>query len=264
MPGLPKRKERFGLNSNGKLAAVILAAGEGKRMKSSIPKVLHELRGKPLLSYVIEAAYSVHADPIVIIASPRTSEIRRLASESKTVVAVQPEPRGTGDAVRWAQPHVESFHGDILILCGDAPLITGSLLVSLVRLHRTTNAEATILTAELEDATGYGRIVRNETGNVIRIVEQADASESETAIREVNTGAYCFTPAALFETLGELKTDNAQGEFYLTDVIESLVRRQAVVQAFSMGTPRAPLGINTPQDLEETARALDLESGERH
>jgi len=262
MYGLPRRKEKSVLNSDGHLAAVILAAGEGKRMKSSIPKVLHRLRGKPLLSYVIDAAIDVHADPIVVIASPRASEIGRFASERRTLVAIQPEPRGTGDAVRWAQPYLEAFRGDILILCGDAPLITGRLLKTLTRIHRETHAEATILTAELDDAMGYGRIVRNEAGNVVRIVEQADATAEETAIREVNTGAYCFNPSVLFQTLGALNTNNAQGEFYLTDVIGTLVRRRATVRAFSMGRPRAPLGINTQRDLEETARALNLVNGD--
>jgi bifunctional UDP-N-acetylglucosamine pyrophosphorylase/glucosamine-1-phosphate N-acetyltransferase len=238
------------------LAAVILAAGQGKRMKSRRPKVLHELLGRPMLAYVIDAAREVGAEPIIVVAGGATPGVRSYAEGAGARVVIQPVPKGTGDAVAKARPHLTQFDGDILILCGDAPLIGSLQLVALVERHRREHNRATILTAHVPDPTGYGRIIRGGDSRVIRIVEEADATEDERGIDEVNTGAYCIRPDALFPNLDRLTTDNRQGEYYLTDVIASLVFEKQNVGAMSLGIPDGPLGINTVEELRLSERAL--------
>ncbi len=209
-----------------------------------------------MLGYVVEAARDAGADPVVVVAGGDTPGVASFAREYGAAVAVQPIPRGTGDAVRWAKPVLEGFLGEIVVLCGDAPVISSALILELVTLHRAEDNAVTILTAHLPDPHGFGRIVRGPDGRVIKIVEEADASEEEWRLNEVNSGAYCFAPEALFPSLEFLSADNAQGELYLTDVVGSLFKAGRRVGALSMGIPRAPLGINTPEDLEETERAL--------
>lgn len=238
------------------LAAVILAAGQGKRMKSRHPKVLHELLGKPMLCYVMDAAREAGAEPIIVVSGGATPEVAAYAESKGASVVVQAEPKGTGDAVAKARPLLEGFGGDILILCGDAPLIDASILIGLVERHRLEANRATILTAHVPDPLGYGRIVRGTDTRVVRIVEEADASTAEKAINEVNTGAYCLRPEFLFPRLANLKTDNEQGEYYLTDVVAALVLDRQDVGALSMGCPNGPLGINTHEELQETEMVL--------
>jgi bifunctional UDP-N-acetylglucosamine pyrophosphorylase/glucosamine-1-phosphate N-acetyltransferase len=245
------------LNSeNAPLAAVILAAGRGKRMKSRRPKVLHALCGRPLLAYVMDAARGAGAKSIIVVAGGATPEVRAYAESDGAHVVIQPEPKGTGDAVVKACPLLAGFSGDILILCGDAPLLGASELLALVECHRREANSATILTAHVDDPTGYGRIVRGTDTRVMRIVEEADATNEERAINEVNTGAYCIRPAALFPILERLTDDNRQGEYYLTDVIAMLVSERQNVGARSLGRPEGPLGINTVEELRESERVI--------
>ncbi len=240
----------------GKIAAVILAAGQGKRMKSSLPKVLHEILGRPILSYVLESARRAGADQVVVVAGGATPGVEELARSAGSDVVVQRDPQGTGDAVAKARPILDRFQGEILVLCGDAPLITAPLISRLVELHRREGYKATILTAHLPDPTGFGRIVRGKEGQVTGIIEEADATESQREIDEVNTGAFCFSAEVLFPQLQLLKCDNKQGEFYLTDVVEALVFAGEKVGALSMGAPKGPLGINTKDELLETERVF--------
>jgi len=242
--------------SIGKVAAVILAAGQGKRMKSSLPKVLHEIQGRPMLSYVMESAGRAGADRVLVVAGGATPGVEELARAAGADVVVQTIPQGTGDAVAKAGPILECFRGEILVLCGDAPLISAPLISRLVELHRQEGYKATILTAHLPDPTGFGRIVRGKEGQVTEIVEEADATVSQREINEVNTGAFCFSSEVLFPELQLLNRNNKQGEFYLTDVIEALVLAGEKVGALSMGVPEGPLGINTKGELLETERVL--------
>lgn len=241
---------------SGSVAAVILAAGKGKRMRSDLPKVLHELQGRAMLDYVIEAAQVAGANPVIVVAGAATPGVVACARRRGAEVVVQPVPRGTGDAVRWARPLLERFSGDILVLCGDAPAVSGDLVRRVVAHHRAEGNAVTILTAHLPDPRGFGRIIRAPGGAVARIVEEADASEEERAVAEVNSGAYCFAPDCLFPQLDCLTDDNAQGELYLTDVVGELFAAGKRVGALSMGVPEAPLGINTIEELEETERIL--------
>jgi bifunctional UDP-N-acetylglucosamine pyrophosphorylase / glucosamine-1-phosphate N-acetyltransferase len=238
------------------LAAVILAAGQGKRMKSRRPKVLHELLGRPMLAYVMDAAREAGAEPVIVVAGGATPGVSSCAEAAGARVVIQPEPKGTGDAVAKAQPLLMGFDGDVLILCGDAPLIGASEILALAELHRHEANKATILTAHVSDPTGYGRILRGEDTRVIRIVEEADATNEERAINEVNTGAYCIRPDALFPMLERLTDDNRQGEYYLTDVIAVLVSEKQNVGALSLGLPKGPLGINTVEELRQSEKAL--------
>lgn len=240
---------------SSELAAVILAAGKGVRMGSPLPKVLHPVAGRPMLEYVIDAACGVGASPVVVVAGPFPG-VAEVARARGAHVVVQPVPRGTGDAVRWASPVVEGQARHVLVLCGDAPLLGAPVLRSLVRQHVGEGNAVTILTALLEDPAGYGRIVRGEDGRVARIVEEADATPEERALREVNSGAFCFAAVHLFPNLARLSTNNAQGELYLTDVVEMLRRDGHPVGAHCLGLFRAPLGINTPAELLEAERAL--------
>jgi bifunctional UDP-N-acetylglucosamine pyrophosphorylase/glucosamine-1-phosphate N-acetyltransferase len=225
-------------------------------MRSDLPKVLHTLRGRPMLEYVISAAREAGADLIVAIAGPATPGVAECARGLGAEVAEQPVPRGTGDAVRWARPCLSDYASDVAVLCGDAPVVSGALIARLVAHHRSEENAVTILTADLPDPRGFGRIIRASDGRVVRIVEEADASPDEKAVSEVNTGAYCFAPGVLFPQLELLTADNSQGELYLTDVVGSLFLADCRVGALSMGAPRAPLGINTMSELLETERVL--------
>jgi len=225
-------------------------------MRSSLPKVMHTLLGIPMLEYVIVAARDAGAAPIVVVAGASTPGVAASARGAGAEVVVQPVPRGTGDAVRWARPLLVDFTGEIAVLCGDAPVVSGELIRRLVELHRAERNAATVLTAELAEPRGFGRIIRESDGRVTSIVEEADASSEEKVVNEVNTGAYCFGPEILFPHLELLTADNSQGELYLTDVVGSLFKTGERVGALSMGVPAAPLGINTIQELHETERVL--------
>jgi bifunctional UDP-N-acetylglucosamine pyrophosphorylase/glucosamine-1-phosphate N-acetyltransferase len=209
-----------------------------------------------MLAYVMDAAREAGADPVIVVAGGATPEVRSWAEDAGAEVVIQPVPRGTGDAVARARPLLMGFDGDVLILCGDAPLIGASELLALVEHHRREANKATILTAHLSDPTGYGRIVRSDDGRVMRIVEEADATSEERTINEVNTGAYCIRRETLFPMLERLTDDNRQGEYYLTDVVAVLVSEKQNVGALSLGIPKGPLGINTMEELRQSERAL--------
>jgi bifunctional UDP-N-acetylglucosamine pyrophosphorylase/glucosamine-1-phosphate N-acetyltransferase len=199
------------------LTAVILAAGQGTRMRSSLPKVLHALCGRPLVGWPIAAAREAGADRIVVVDGPAQALAGRLADDVQ--ITVQPVANGTGGAVQAARGELPA-EGTVLVLAGDAPLVDGAALSGLLIAHAASGAAATILSAEHPDPRGYGRIVRDPDGAVARIVEtkaEGDATAEELAIAEVNASVYAFDAAALHAVLDGLSTDNAQGELYLTD-----------------------------------------------
>jgi bifunctional UDP-N-acetylglucosamine pyrophosphorylase / glucosamine-1-phosphate N-acetyltransferase len=246
---------------NRKLAAVIMAGGLGTRMRSETPKHLHPLLGRPLVDWVIEAARGVDPAVLLVVTSDATKDA--IAAEGLTVV-VQPEARGTGDAVASARSALEGFEGDVLILSGDAPLLTPELLQGLVEEHRRNEAAATVLTFEPSRPLPYGRIVRDSAGNVSAIVEEGDASEEEQAIRELNSSTYVFDAAELWGALDQLTPDNVQGELYLTDTVRALVSAGKRVATYRSDDPDAPVGINTRVELAAAAAVLRDRINERH
>jgi bifunctional UDP-N-acetylglucosamine pyrophosphorylase/glucosamine-1-phosphate N-acetyltransferase len=234
---------------------LILAAGEGTRMKSDTPKVLHPICGRPMIRWPIRAAQEAGAGRIVVVDGPQ----RRLADAlpEGVEVAVQEEPNGTGDAVRSASDHI-GRDDTVLILMGDVPLLTSEAIEGLAGAHEQSGAAATMATMELEDPTGYGRVVRASDGSVERVVETktpGDATPEEEAIREVNTGIYAFAGGDLLDALGRLNADNAQGELYLPDVLPLLRADGELVAAHIVTDPTLTLGVNNRVDLARV-RAL--------
>ncbi len=202
------------------LAAVVLAAGQGKRMQSPRAKVLHAVAGLPLVSHVLHAIEALHVSPVVVVVGHDGDAVRAAVGDNARI-AVQEKQLGTGHAVLQARKALANFDGDVLVLCGDVPLLRTETIRELVRLHRRVGAKATVLSALVEDPSGYGRIVRGDSPGKIRIVEDADADEVEQAIDEINTGTYCFNASFLFASLARLGRNNAQGEYYLTDLVEA-------------------------------------------
>jgi bifunctional UDP-N-acetylglucosamine pyrophosphorylase / glucosamine-1-phosphate N-acetyltransferase len=238
-----------------------MAGGLGTRMRSETPKHLHPLLGKRLVDWVVDAARALRPEPLVLVTSPESKDA--LAGEGMSV-AVQPEARGTGDAVAAARAALAGFDGDVLVLSGDSALLTPDLLQSLVDAHREAQAAATALTFEPERPLPYGRIVRDEQGNVRAIVEESDASGEEREIRELNSSTYVFDAAELWGAIGELKPDNAQGELYLTDAVRALTDTGKSVATYRSDDPEAAVGINTRVELAAAAAVLRDRINERH
>ncbi len=243
-----------------KLKAVILAAGKGTRMKSDLPKVLHEINGKPLVKYVIEAARAAGADEICLVVGHQAELVKERIGDGVSYV-LQAEQLGTGHAVKCAGDFIGA-DGDTMILCGDTPIITGNTLKEFLKYHRDNQFKVTVLSTTLEDAAGYGRIVRDEQGRFLRIVEQKDASEEEKAIREINSGMYVFQSAVLSDSLSRLTNQNAQKEYYLTDTIEIINSakkslEEVVAGAFVTKQYDETRGVNTPEQLAEAADIIN-------
>lgn len=231
------------------LAVVILAAGLGTRMKSDVAKVLHQVCGRPMLSYVIDAALTVSPERVVVVTGPDQDEVQAILPVG-CERAIQAERRGTGDAVRAGLAPLEGFEGDVVVLVGDAPLVDGPFLEGLVRAHTASGSAVTVATAVLADPGQYGRVVR-EGGGVGRIVEARDASADELLIAEVNTGFYVFDAALLRAVLPRLEPINAQGELYLTDALHLALTEGARVQAYVAEDPEVMLAINSRVELAE-------------
>jgi bifunctional UDP-N-acetylglucosamine pyrophosphorylase/glucosamine-1-phosphate N-acetyltransferase len=233
------------------LAAIILAAGVGKRMQSDLAKVLHPALGKPLLDHVLEAVRGAGVQKTVVVIGHQAERVRAAMAGRNLQFALQEQQLGTGHAVQQAAPFFAGDTGTTLVLCGDTPLLTTETLRRLLATHRDTRAAATVLTAVLDDATGYGRVLRGPDGAVRRIVEHKDASAEERRVREINSGLFAFSIPDLFEALQHVRADNAQGEYYLTDTLEMLLRLGRRVSAEVCGDAREVLGVNTPEQLRE-------------
>lgn len=226
-----------------KLAAVILAAGQGTRMKSSLPKVLHPVAGRPMLSHVVQTAKGLAATPIVVIVGHGADAVRGVFPGEELSFALQAEQLGTGHALQCAEHSLKGFAGDLLLLCGDVPLLRVETLQALLAHHRQSAASVTILTAQMPDPTGYGRIIRGADG-VERIVEEKDASAAERQIKEINTGIYLFRSTRVFAFLRQLDNRNSQGEYYLTDVVSAARQAGERVEALLVEDATDAMGIN--------------------
>jgi bifunctional UDP-N-acetylglucosamine pyrophosphorylase/glucosamine-1-phosphate N-acetyltransferase len=238
------------------VAALVLAAGQGTRMKSDLAKVLHPVAGRPLLAWVLDAlaALSV-ARVLVVVGHQRERVMERFAGAGLEWV-IQAEQRGTGHAVMMAAPALEGFTGTLLVVCGDTPLLEAPTLEALLRHHSATGAAVTVLSMRLPDPAGYGRIVRDPAGGIAAIVEERDASPAVRALDEVNSGNYAFDYPALAGVLGALGTHNAQREYYLTDTVALLRARGRRTEVLCAADHRELLGVNTSEQLAEAGRLL--------
>jgi bifunctional UDP-N-acetylglucosamine pyrophosphorylase/glucosamine-1-phosphate N-acetyltransferase len=225
-------------------------------MRSQTPKHLHPVLGRRLVDWVIGAARTLDPTPLVVVTSPTTVPELEGTLPDEAVLAVQEEPRGTGDAVVAAHPALEGFNGDVLILAGDAPLLSGDELHALAETHRAEGVAATVLSFEPADPGAYGRIVRDESGRLRAIVEARDATPEQLTIREVNSSVYIVAADALWTALAHLDTDNAQGELYLTDAVRHLVDDGRTVAVYRAADPRVGEGVNTRADLAAAGATL--------
>lgn len=237
------------------LAAVVLAAGKGTRMKSGLPKVAHLLAGLPLINHVLESVAPLEPVRTVAVVGSGDRLVSKLAAgRARTVV--QKQRLGTAHALARAAGELGEFSGSLLVLCGDAPLITTATLEGLIGHHLRRSAWATILSARLPDPKGYGRIVRSPSGTVDRIAEEADATGEERRLDEVNSGTYCFRSPEIWDYLERIGDVNRKGEFYLTDVIEALRKDSRPVEAFTIEDGREIRGINSRRQLAEAEKIM--------
>jgi bifunctional UDP-N-acetylglucosamine pyrophosphorylase / glucosamine-1-phosphate N-acetyltransferase len=242
-----------------KPAAVVLAGGLGTRMRSATPKHFHPLLGRRMVDWVVEAARSVAADPVVVVTSPDG------ASKFDGIdVAVQAEPLGTGDALASARNPLNGVAGDLLVLSGDTPRLSTELLRALLEMHHREGAAATILSFRPADPREYGRVIRDDSGFVRAIVEAGDASPEELAVDEVNSSIYVFDADRVWPALEQLDASNRQGELYLTDAVRNLVENGERVAAYVAPDPTEPEGVNTRAELAEAAAALRDRINEAH
>ncbi len=247
---------------SGRRSAVVLAAGQGTRMRSSLVKVLHAVAGRPMIARVVDAALGAGCDPVIVVVGVQGERVRRaLDGEPRVRFAVQRAPRGTGDAVAAAAAEVAALSGTVLLLPGDVPLMRSSTLARLAEEHERGGRAVTVLTMELDDPRWYGRVIRGAGGEPERIVEARDCDEEQRAVREINTGIYAADVRRLFGgdegdgLLGDLTTDNDQGELYLTDIVAGAVRRGWTTAAVRHDDGDEVRGVN---DREELARAEEI------
>lgn len=225
-------------------------------MNSDLPKVLHRLGGKPLISHVLKTAQELRPDRLlVVVGHGREEVVKELAGTGAEWVVQEPQ-LGTGHAVQQTQAALSGFVGEVVVLSGDVPLLKAATLRRLIEAHRRAGAAATVLSALADDPAEYGRIVRTGNGRFVRIVETREATPAEKAIREINSGIYCFRADGIFGALGRVKTDNSKGEYYLTDVISILIETGEIVQAVDFGEFIEVRGINTPSELAEAEGSL--------
>ncbi|MEW6541653.1 MAG: bifunctional UDP-N-acetylglucosamine diphosphorylase/glucosamine-1-phosphate N-acetyltransferase GlmU [Bacillota bacterium] len=238
------------------LAAVVLAAGKGTRMKSRRPKVLHHVAGRPMVAHVIEAVREAGAHRIIVITGYGHDEVAAVVNELGGETVVQEPQLGTAHAVLQAEERLAGHWGHVLVVCGDTPLLRADTLSGLVARHRDSGAAATVLTAFLGDPTGYGRVIRDPAGRFIRIVEQADGTPEELAVREISTGVFCFTAGGLFECLRGISADNRQGEYYLPDALAVYLDKGFLIGTCPVADPVEIYGINDRRQLAEAERLV--------
>jgi bifunctional UDP-N-acetylglucosamine pyrophosphorylase/glucosamine-1-phosphate N-acetyltransferase len=244
-------------NSGRPLAAVILAAGKGTRMKSDLPKVAHEVNGRPMVWWVVEAVREAGAGPIVLIVGHGADLVRSIFEGCDDVLfAVQDEQLGTGHATNCAKGVLDGFVGDVLVLAGDGPLIRAETILSMRDRHVEAKAAGTLATSVVDDPTGYGRVIRTAEGRFQEIVEQKNATDEQKAVREIYPSYACFDTAKLFACLDALEPNELTGEYYVTDVPAMLVDRGDVVEVVDAVPPEDVLSINTPEQLADVDAVL--------
>lgn len=246
------------------VAVLILAAGEGTRMKSERSKVLHEVCGRPMVRWVLSAVRPLKPASIDLIVGHKADQVRAELAQEKISYVTQGQQLGTGHAVRLAGRRLKNFKGDVLVLCADTPLIAADTLQGLLSFHRKRRNAATILSAHFSNPFSYGRIVRLPSGQVTGIVEEKDATPQQRAITEINSGIYCFKSPLIWQALSRVRNDNAKKEYYLTDVIGILDRAGEKVDAFSQVQPDEIMGVNNRRDLSVAEAKMRRAICERH
>ena len=246
------------------IAVLVLAAGKSTRMKSKTPKGLHPLLGKPLLRWAIDAAHAAGATRTVLVVGHQSDQVKEAMGADFEYV-LQADQKGTGHAVQMAQSLLQDWQGPLLVLPGDAPLLTHTLLEDLLQAHAKSGAAATLLTALLDDPASYGRIIRDPDTNLVEgIVEARDATEAQLAVREISTSVYVFQPAKLFAALAQISPANAQGEYYLTDVVRLLAEQGDLVHALVSQDSDVVRGVNTRPELVELTQLLQARLHRAH
>lgn len=243
--------------------AIILAAGKGTRMKSNLYKVLHPVCGLPMVEHVLRAVLQAGVTDTLTIVGHGAEAVQEALGD-RSLFALQEQQLGTGHAVLQAKEHFATKEGHTLVICGDTPLIQADTLNQLFKTHIDSQAQATVLTANAENPTGYGRIIRNQEGHVIKIVEQKDGNPEELAVTEINTGTYVFENRILFELLEQVTNDNAQGEYYLPDVIGLIQNQSGVIRAYQMDNMDEALGVNDRLALSQAEQVMQARILEAH
>ena len=249
------------------LKSIILAAGKGTRMKSQTPKVLHEIFNKTLVGYVIEAVNNTGlADENFVIVGHQAERVEEyLKNNYSNARAVLQSPQlGTGHAVSMALPYLNDFNGEVVILCGDTPLITSETIKEFVNYHREVKSDLTVMSAEFDNPTNYRRIIRNSDGSLNSIVEEKDATLEQKAVKEINAGIYCLNWAKIKPAFSELKSNNAQGEYYLTDIVKWGNEQKLAVNAYTLKNNEEIFGINSKAHLAEATKIMNNRTIQKH
>ena len=247
------------------IKSVILAAGKGTRMKSNTPKVLHEIYGKTLLGYVLDSVKNITNENFVIVGHYAEDVEKYIEENYKNAKTVLQSPQlGTGHAVSMVCPFLENYNGQVLILCGDTPLITEETLKKFVEYHNSTNSDLTVMSTLFDDPTNYGRILREADNTLKCIVEEKDATPEQKAVKEVNAGIYCLNWSKIKAAFSQLTSNNAQGEYYLTDIIEWGKKNNLNVNAFILDDNKEIYGINSRQNLAIATRIMNDRNIERY
>lgn len=243
--------------------AVILAAGEGTRMKSKMPKVLHEVMGRPMVKRVVDTAKDLGAKNICVVTGHMSETVQEALKDEGVNFAVQEKQLGTGHAVMQAEDYINE-NEDVLILYGDTPLIKAETLEKLIEYHRSENNGVSIISAVVEDSTGYGHIIRDKDGNFVKNVEYKDATPEEKLVKEINSGIYCFKGSSLKKALKLITNDNAQGEYYLPDALEIILKSGEKVNAMTIGDVTEFFGVNNRVQLAEANKIMQKRINEKH
>jgi len=233
------------------LATVILAAGKGTRMKSPRAKVLHEVFYEPMVHHVLKAVAPLNAVVSIVIIGHQKERVEEALTGFNVNCVEQKEQNGTGHAVLAAEDALRTFEGNVMILCGDSPLLCSENLEAMMQSHAAAETALTIMTTTLENPTNYGRILKDDSGSVLAVVEEKDATAEQRTIKEINAGIYCADKHFLFEALKEITTDNAQGEMYLTDIVEIATRKNVKVNSYRHPVPDHVLGVNSRIELAQ-------------
>jgi UDP-N-acetylglucosamine diphosphorylase/glucosamine-1-phosphate N-acetyltransferase len=245
------------VTKDNKIAVIILAAGLGTRMKSNKAKVLHEILGRPMVLYVIETAKKVSGNDVILVVGNQAEVVRQIVpQEAQLHFAYQAKQLGTGHAVLCAMPYVPDHCENVVILCGDVPLITADTIFRFIEDHLKEKRDITVLAVSIDNPRGYGRILIDANRQVTGIVEEADATEAQKKIKTINTGIYCARKNFLADSLYKINTNNTQGELYLTDIIEVGYREKKVVGVFVGSDEKEFYGVNNHQDLIKVQKLM--------